>query len=297
MYDSCTPSLYVLPRLHIQPLANQNQSTKTLPLSTMRMHSVDTQATDCGTPHTLYKSQPITSPKQKQVANPVWIQSHPFPTLEYETQNRKKGSRRGTLNAQAKNILKAWMFSPEHFIHPYPNEEEKEELATEAGIDVKQLSNWFTNARKRIWQPVLRQYGVEVKQFLSTGRGGPRNNFSKVELSSALIPKVRSDHDAAFYAVFEGEKGRDRGKDRKRSMIEVDLGNDCKKGKTTSDWECMETVGSELDGSVIQAPATIEMEACHSLNSSDFDQSEILAACSLLGLQEYLHPIGMHENI
>ncbi|KAF0723225.1 hypothetical protein LEN26_008439 [Aphanomyces euteiches] len=87
---------------------------------------------------------------------------------------RKKGTRRGTLNPEAKNVLKAWMFSPEHFAHPYPSEEEKEELAAEAGIEVKQLSNWFTNARKRLWQPVLRQSGVEVKNFLSTGRGGPR---------------------------------------------------------------------------------------------------------------------------
>lgn len=89
---------------------------------------------------------------------------------------RKKGTRRGTLNPEAKNVLKAWMFSPEHFAHPYPSEEEKEELASEAGIEVKQLSNWFTNARKRLWQPVLRQSGVEVKNFLSTGRGGPRGN-------------------------------------------------------------------------------------------------------------------------
>ncbi|KAG6612234.1 homebox domain-containing protein [Phytophthora cinnamomi] len=89
---------------------------------------------------------------------------------------RKKGTRRGTLHPEAKNVLKAWMFSPEHFAHPYPSEEEKEELANEAGIEVKQLSNWFTNARKRLWQPVLRQSGVEVKNFLSTGRGGPRGN-------------------------------------------------------------------------------------------------------------------------
>ncbi|RLN93580.1 hypothetical protein BBJ28_00013777 [Nothophytophthora sp. Chile5] len=92
------------------------------------------------------------------------------------TQRRKKGTRRGTLHPEAKNVLKAWMFSPEHFAHPYPSEEEKEELASEAGIEVKQLSNWFTNARKRLWQPVLRQSGVEVKNFLSTGRGGPRGN-------------------------------------------------------------------------------------------------------------------------
>lgn len=106
-----------------------------------------------------------------------------------ELKRRKKGTRRGTLNPEAKNVLKAWMFSPEHFAHPYPSEEEKEELANEAGIEVKQLSNWFTNARKRLWQPVLRQSGVEVKNFLSTGRGGPRGNKLDVPANlQSLVP-------------------------------------------------------------------------------------------------------------
>lgn len=106
-----------------------------------------------------------------------------------ELKRRKKGTRRGTLNPEAKNVLKAWMFSPEHFAHPYPSEEEKEELASEAGIEVKQLSNWFTNARKRLWQPVLRQSGVEVKNFLSTGRGGPRGNKLDVPANlQSLVP-------------------------------------------------------------------------------------------------------------
>lgn len=112
--------------------------------------------------------------------------------MEHKTAStrRKKGTRRGTLHPEAKNVLKAWMFSPEHFAHPYPSEEEKEELANEAGIEVKQLSNWFTNARKRLWQPVLRQSGVEVKNFLSTGRGGPRGN--KLEVPANLHQLVSS---------------------------------------------------------------------------------------------------------
>ncbi|KAF0695428.1 Aste57867_13777 [Aphanomyces stellatus] len=129
---------------------------------------------------------------------------------------RKKGTRRGTLNPEAKNVLKAWMFSPEHFAHPYPSEEEKEELAAEAGIEVKQLSNWFTNARKRLWQPVLRQSGVEVKNFLSTGRGGPRgakldvpSNISFLAAANSPPSSPRSDdedHDANFRFASVPEK-------------------------------------------------------------------------------------------
>jgi hypothetical protein len=130
---------------------------------------------------------------------------------------RKKGTRRGTLHPEAKNVLKAWMFSPEHFAHPYPSEEEKEELASEAGIEVKQLSNWFTNARKRLWQPVLRQSGVEVKNFLSTGRGGPRGN--KLEVPANLQQLVASSLAAATADDSPpSSPGREDGEDSDASM-------------------------------------------------------------------------------
>lgn len=44
----------------------------------------------------------------------------------------------------------------EHFTHPYPNEDEKQQLAIDNGITVSQVTNWFTNARKRLWQPIVR---------------------------------------------------------------------------------------------------------------------------------------------
>jgi hypothetical protein len=144
--------------------------------------------TQCETPHYStpgVPSCPETSPTEKKAALSLeTASSFSSSSFSSSSSTKKKGTRRGTLNAEAKNVLKAWMFSPEHFAHPYPSEEEKEELANEAGIEVKQLSNWFTNARKRLWQPVLRQSGVEVKNFLSTGRGGPRGN--KLEIPANL---------------------------------------------------------------------------------------------------------------
>jgi hypothetical protein len=56
-------------------------------------------------------------------------------------------------------ILKAWMLSPEHVEHPYPTDAEKEALAAQCAISVRQVSVWMTNARKRIWMP-LRQRGT-----------------------------------------------------------------------------------------------------------------------------------------
>jgi len=53
--------------------------------------------------------------------------------------------------------LKAWMLSPEHITHPYPTPQDQAMLMQKTGIDKKQLKNWFTNARRRIWKPLLKK--------------------------------------------------------------------------------------------------------------------------------------------
>jgi Spy/CpxP family protein refolding chaperone len=61
--------------------------------------------------------------------------------------------RRGNLPKRATNILKKWLF--EHLFHPYPSEEQKRQLASQTGLTINQISNWFINARRRILQPML----------------------------------------------------------------------------------------------------------------------------------------------
>ena len=45
------------------------------------------------------------------------------------------------------------MMSAEHIAHPYPTEQEKVEIMNDTGIELKQLTNWFVNNRKRYWKP------------------------------------------------------------------------------------------------------------------------------------------------
>ncbi|GMH13906.1 hypothetical protein Nepgr_015747 [Nepenthes gracilis] len=52
-------------------------------------------------------------------------------------------------------ILRAWLF--EHFLHPYPNDSEKLVLASQTGITKNQVSNWFINARVRLWKPMIEE--------------------------------------------------------------------------------------------------------------------------------------------
>ncbi|XP_021758321.1 BEL1-like homeodomain protein 11 [Chenopodium quinoa] len=52
-------------------------------------------------------------------------------------------------------ILRAWLF--EHFLHPYPNDSEKLTLASQTGLTKNQVSNWFINARVRLWKPMIEE--------------------------------------------------------------------------------------------------------------------------------------------
>ncbi|XP_062101038.1 BEL1-like homeodomain protein 11 [Humulus lupulus] len=52
-------------------------------------------------------------------------------------------------------ILRAWLF--EHFLNPYPNDSEKLMLASQTGLSKNQVSNWFINARVRLWKPMIEE--------------------------------------------------------------------------------------------------------------------------------------------
>mmetsp|Transcript_8141 Transcript_8141/g.17634 ORF Transcript_8141/g.17634 Transcript_8141/m.17634 type:complete len:729 (+) Transcript_8141:147-2333(+) len=85
----------------------------------------------------------------------------------------KKGSSksRRELPEGAVATLKAWLLSPEHFTHPYPTPQDQVMLMQKTGIDKKQLKNWFTNARRRIWKPMLKKQ-LEQGKIATTGAGG-----------------------------------------------------------------------------------------------------------------------------
>jgi hypothetical protein len=71
-----------------------------------------------------------------------------------KTGRSSKGQRKSSsLPSETVEYLKAWMMSPEHIAHPYPTEPEKAKIMADTGIELKQLSNWFVNNRKRYWKP------------------------------------------------------------------------------------------------------------------------------------------------
>lgn len=58
------------------------------------------------------------------------------------------------------SVLKAWMF--QNFLHPYPKDSEKQILAIQSGLTRSQVSNWFINARVRLWKPMIEEMYAEI---------------------------------------------------------------------------------------------------------------------------------------
>lgn len=84
---------------------------------------------------------------------------------------KPRNKSRRELPTGAVATLKAWLLSPEHFTHPYPTPQDQVMLMQKTGIDKKQLKNWFTNARRRIWKPMLKKQ-LEQGKLAATGGGG-----------------------------------------------------------------------------------------------------------------------------
>ncbi|CAG7884952.1 homeobox protein ATH1 [Brassica rapa] len=75
------------------------------------------------------------------------------------------------------SVLRTWMF--QNFLHPYPTDSEKHLLAIRSGLTRSQVSNWFINARVRLWKPMIEEMYAELnKRKLNNtqlqGNGGSR---------------------------------------------------------------------------------------------------------------------------
>ncbi|KAF5203994.1 Bel1-like homeodomain protein [Thalictrum thalictroides] len=81
-------------------------------------------------------------------------------------------------------ILRSWLF--EHFLHPYPNDSEKLMLASQTGLTKNQVSNWFINARVRLWKPMIEEMYTE-----ELGESSMDSNQSE---SISTTSKSASDH-------------------------------------------------------------------------------------------------------
>ncbi|KAM0904279.1 hypothetical protein ACQ4PT_018108 [Festuca glaucescens] len=93
------------------------------------------------------------------------------------------------LPERAVSVLRAWLF--EHFLHPYPSDVDKHILARQTGLSRSQVSNWFINARVRLWKPMVEEmYAEEMKdKEEGSGDGGQSSTQQASDLGNPNHPE------------------------------------------------------------------------------------------------------------
>nr|XP_016511352.1 PREDICTED: BEL1-like homeodomain protein 1 [Nicotiana tabacum] len=89
------------------------------------------------------------------------------------------------LPERAVSVLRAWLF--EHFLHPYPKDSDKIMLAKQTGLTRSQVSNWFINARVRLWKPMVEEMYLEEVKNNQEQNTSSEENKNKNELNKEKV--------------------------------------------------------------------------------------------------------------
>ncbi|CAL9200589.1 unnamed protein product [Musa hybrid cultivar] len=120
------------------------------------------------------------------------------------------------LPERAVSILRAWLF--EHFLHPYPNDVDKHILARQTGLSRSQVSNWFINARVRLWKPMVEEMYLEETKELddqsNQAANGPEdsdNPNSNLSFDQKPLPaQLLVDSESLSSIINSGHHGHQR---------------------------------------------------------------------------------------
>ncbi|KAI1302553.1 homeobox KN domain-containing protein [Xylaria venustula] len=102
---------------------------------------------------------------------------------DFGPKNSEEGrprKRRGNLPKEVTDKLRAWFLS--HLKHPYPTEEEKQDMVRRTGLHMNQVSNWFINARRRQLPNMINDARVE-------------SNATRARPRETEIEGERTNHD------------------------------------------------------------------------------------------------------
>ncbi|KAL9315431.1 hypothetical protein ACSQ67_016432 [Phaseolus vulgaris] len=92
------------------------------------------------------------------------------------------------LPERAVSVLRAWLF--EHFLHPYPTDTDKIMLAKQTGLSRNQVSNWFINARVRLWKPMVEE--IHMLESQQAQKRPQREEQNRRNLSVDHLPSDNS---------------------------------------------------------------------------------------------------------
>ncbi|XP_031127402.1 BEL1-like homeodomain protein 9 [Ipomoea triloba] len=106
------------------------------------------------------------------------------------------------LPERAVTVLRAWLF--DHFLHPYPTDTDKLMLAKQTGLSRNQVSNWFINARVRLWKPMVEEiHNLETRQAQKNSQPKEQNNNNPSEHLSMRNSVACEDASASMHQIQE----------------------------------------------------------------------------------------------
>ncbi|PBP27297.1 hypothetical protein BUE80_DR001514, partial [Diplocarpon rosae] len=137
--------------------------------------------------------------------NPYGAEGH-----ERESDSRQR-KRRGNLPKETTDKLRAWFMT--HLTHPYPTEDEKQELMRQTGLQMNQISNWFINARRRQLPTMINNARAESDARMA--RSGeicapaPSTDYGEESDRRSEGSQYDDEFDARQRAVLAGPKTRE----------------------------------------------------------------------------------------
>ncbi|RDW59681.1 hypothetical protein BP6252_12768 [Coleophoma cylindrospora] len=117
----------------------------------------------------------------------------------------KTRKRRGNLPKETTDKLRAWFVA--HLQHPYPTEDEKQELMRMTGLQMNQISNWFINARRRQLPTMINN--ARAESDARSARSGDSATQS-VGRTSVPLSDSEGEYDDEFKSRVSAEKGENR---------------------------------------------------------------------------------------
>ncbi|CAK9151430.1 unnamed protein product [Ilex paraguariensis] len=113
------------------------------------------------------------------------------------------------LPERAVSVLRAWLF--EHFLHPYPTDTDKLMLAKQTGLTRNQVSNWFINARVRLWKPMVEEiHNLETRQAQKSSQREEQNTNRPSDHFPVTNPLASENPSASSQRILDFTSTRTR---------------------------------------------------------------------------------------
>ncbi|KAK0629746.1 homeobox KN domain-containing protein [Bombardia bombarda] len=115
--------------------------------------------------------------------------------------DNKQRKRRGNLPKETTDKLRAWFVA--HLHHPYPTEDEKQELMRQTGLAMNQISNWFINARRRQLPNMINNARAE-SDAMASARSADGKVLTSTERGEYDMEVVKRERDSMPLSDGEG---------------------------------------------------------------------------------------------